>query len=276
MSKNTNSVDGGAMFKFDGISITKHDRRHFIGGSDARVIMGKDEKSLLRLWKEKRGEAAPVDLSTVLIVQLGLVTEDLNRRWYELNSGHRISDVVPMLSLEKTSNCRARGDPCYVSAALQEKVRKAYFSQSKLGLTSAPAGLAGEPELYVGNQGVAFEKSRKMAGASRHYFWPSPSARARPGGEFSFWPRVVDLNHRSDIRAGELQLGDDGRPEQPALFFGALDKLVKLIVEFADNIFNTFWLGHPWLPMEADTGARFPAVGNCPIGKSGQFGGRRA
>ena len=69
------------------------DRRHFIGGSDARVIMGKDEKSLLRLWKEKRGEVPAPDLSDVLIVQLGLVTEDLNRRWYELNSGNRISDV---------------------------------------------------------------------------------------------------------------------------------------------------------------------------------------
>ena len=71
----------------------KSDRRNFIGGSDARVIMGKDGKALLRLWREKRGEEAPIDLSGVLIVQLGLVTEDLNRRWYELNTGHRISDV---------------------------------------------------------------------------------------------------------------------------------------------------------------------------------------
>jgi predicted phage-related endonuclease len=71
----------------------KLDRRQFIGGSDARIIMGKDEKALIRLWREKRGEVAPPDLSSVLIVQLGLVTEDLNRRWYELNSGHRISDV---------------------------------------------------------------------------------------------------------------------------------------------------------------------------------------
>jgi predicted phage-related endonuclease len=69
------------------------DRRQFIGGSDARIIMGRDEKALSRLWREKRGEEAPIDLSGVLIVQLGLVTEDLNRRWYELNSGHRISDV---------------------------------------------------------------------------------------------------------------------------------------------------------------------------------------
>lgn len=69
------------------------DRRHFIGGSDARVIMGKDEKALLRLWKEKRGEVAGPDLSGVLIVQLGLVTEDLNRRWFELQSGQRVVDV---------------------------------------------------------------------------------------------------------------------------------------------------------------------------------------
>src|SRR5277367_3878522 len=69
------------------------DRRRFIGGSDARVIMGQDEKALHRLWREKRGEEGPQDLSGVLIVQLGLATEDLNRRWYEQNSGPRIGDV---------------------------------------------------------------------------------------------------------------------------------------------------------------------------------------
>jgi predicted phage-related endonuclease len=71
----------------------EHSRRNFIGGSDARIIMGKDEKALARLWKEKRGEGAPVDLSGELIVQLGLVTEDLNRRWYEGSSGNRVSQV---------------------------------------------------------------------------------------------------------------------------------------------------------------------------------------
>jgi predicted phage-related endonuclease len=76
---------------------TKLDRRHFIGGSDARIIMGKDEKALLRLWREKRGEEAPQDLSDVLTVQLGLATEDLNRRWYEVNSGKRVSDIQRQL-----------------------------------------------------------------------------------------------------------------------------------------------------------------------------------
>jgi predicted phage-related endonuclease len=69
------------------------DRRHFIGGSDARIIMGGDEKALLRLWHEKRGEAEPEDLSGNLIVQLGVVTEHLNRHWYERNTGHTLKDI---------------------------------------------------------------------------------------------------------------------------------------------------------------------------------------
>jgi predicted phage-related endonuclease len=68
-------------------------RRTFIGGSDARVIMGTDEAALVRLWREKRGEVDPPDLSTNLIVQLGLVTEPLNRLWYERNTGRTITDV---------------------------------------------------------------------------------------------------------------------------------------------------------------------------------------
>jgi predicted phage-related endonuclease len=68
-------------------------RRSFIGGSDARVIMGGDEAMLVRLWREKRGEVEPEDLSGNLIVQLGTITEDLNRRWYERNTGHAIKDV---------------------------------------------------------------------------------------------------------------------------------------------------------------------------------------
>ena len=61
-------------------------RRQFIGGSDARIIMGKDEAALLRLWREKRGEVEPEDLSGNLIVHLGLATEELNRRWHEANT----------------------------------------------------------------------------------------------------------------------------------------------------------------------------------------------
>jgi predicted phage-related endonuclease len=68
-------------------------RRSFIGGSDARIIMGGDETALLRLWHEKRCEAEPEDLSGNLIVQLGSATEELNRVWYERNTGRSIRDV---------------------------------------------------------------------------------------------------------------------------------------------------------------------------------------
>ena len=68
----------------------KPDRQYFVGGSDARVIMGGDEDALIRLWQEKRGEAQPEDLSGELLVQLGLATEALNLSWYERHTGHRI------------------------------------------------------------------------------------------------------------------------------------------------------------------------------------------
>ena len=69
------------------------DRRTFIGGSDARIIMGGDEAALIRLWREKRGEVEPEDLSGNLIVQLGTATEELNRLWYERNSGRKVVEV---------------------------------------------------------------------------------------------------------------------------------------------------------------------------------------
>src|SRR5689334_14415274 len=72
---------------------TASDRRSFIGGSDARIIMGADEPALVRLWREKRGEGEAPDLSGELIVQLGRVTEDLNRSWYERNTGQTVTDV---------------------------------------------------------------------------------------------------------------------------------------------------------------------------------------
>ena len=62
-------------------------RRHSIGGSDVRIIMGGDEAALLRLWREKRGEVEPEDLSGNLLVQLGLATEHVNRQWYERATG---------------------------------------------------------------------------------------------------------------------------------------------------------------------------------------------
>jgi hypothetical protein len=46
------------------------DRRYFIGGSDARVIISQDEKALIRLWQEKRGEVGPEGWSMSIMAQV--------------------------------------------------------------------------------------------------------------------------------------------------------------------------------------------------------------
>jgi predicted phage-related endonuclease len=55
--------------------------------------MGTDEAALLRLWREKRGEAEPPDFSDNLLVQLGIATESLNRSWYEKTTGQAVKEV---------------------------------------------------------------------------------------------------------------------------------------------------------------------------------------
>jgi len=75
------------------ISAARSERRAFVGGSDARIIMGDDETALVRLWKEKRGGVEIEDLSGDLLVQLGSVTEQLNRHWYEKNTGQAVTEV---------------------------------------------------------------------------------------------------------------------------------------------------------------------------------------
>lgn len=62
-------------------------RKGALGGSDANIVMSGDEKKLLRLWREKRGEAEPEDLSDILAVQMGSFTEPLNVAWFEKNTG---------------------------------------------------------------------------------------------------------------------------------------------------------------------------------------------
>jgi predicted phage-related endonuclease len=55
--------------------------------------MGQDEAALARLWREKRGEQERENLDDNLIVQLGSVTEDLNRRWFERITGETVKHV---------------------------------------------------------------------------------------------------------------------------------------------------------------------------------------
>jgi hypothetical protein len=64
-------------------------RREYIGGSDAGKIASGD---WLPLWQEKTGRVPAEDLSRVLVVQMGSHTEELNRHWYEQETGRRVTD----------------------------------------------------------------------------------------------------------------------------------------------------------------------------------------
>jgi predicted phage-related endonuclease len=77
-----------------GISAPAQSERSLgIGGSDANTILSGDSERILRLWREKRGEAEPEDLSGILPVMLGCWTEAFNRQWYERETGYQVSRV---------------------------------------------------------------------------------------------------------------------------------------------------------------------------------------
>jgi predicted phage-related endonuclease len=73
--------------------VNSNDRRTYIGGSEARILMGSDAAAVMRLWREKRGNIPSRDLSRDLPVQLGSATEALNRRWFEQETGLTVSAV---------------------------------------------------------------------------------------------------------------------------------------------------------------------------------------
>ena len=85
-------------------------RKHAIGGSDANIIMGGDEKKLLRLWREKRGEVEGEDLSDILAVQMGSFTEPLNVAWFEKNTGYRVIGCGKLAKHPTISHMRATLD----------------------------------------------------------------------------------------------------------------------------------------------------------------------
>ena len=101
------------------LEINRINRRFFIGGSDPRIIMGDNHDALMRLWRQKRGEIEPEDLSGNLVVQLGRATEELNRHWYEANTGQVITDIQrrlrhPVLRwMGATLDGRVQGDAVF-------------------------------------------------------------------------------------------------------------------------------------------------------------------
>jgi hypothetical protein len=73
------------------------ERRSFVGGSDANIILSGDADRVTRLWREKRGETDGEDLSGCLAVMLGCWTEAFNRQWFTRLSGKQVTDPGQIL-----------------------------------------------------------------------------------------------------------------------------------------------------------------------------------
>tara|TARA_B100000941_G_scaffold39567_1_gene23693 strand:+ start:624 stop:1436 length:813 start_codon:yes stop_codon:yes gene_type:complete len=65
----------------------KVERPKTLGGSDAIRIMEGDWHTL---WKEKTGRQEPANLDRVLPVQLGILSEKLNKQWFEQETEHKL------------------------------------------------------------------------------------------------------------------------------------------------------------------------------------------
>jgi predicted phage-related endonuclease len=97
------------------------DRKGFIGGSDANIILSGDAQRIARLVAEKRGELEPEDLSRSLPVQLGIWTEQFNRQWYELMTGHDVTGVDEVWTHKEHTFIRARLDGFVGDAVYEAK-----------------------------------------------------------------------------------------------------------------------------------------------------------
>lgn len=69
------------------------DRKNFIGGSDANIIMGSDHEAIDKLIRQKRGDIPLENLTRILQVMLGIYTEPFNRLWFTLLTGREVAIV---------------------------------------------------------------------------------------------------------------------------------------------------------------------------------------
>jgi hypothetical protein len=121
----------------------------FLGGSDARTIVGTDEAALIEPWRERSEELQPADLSDVLMVQLGAVTEDLNRRWYGRNTGSAaaIDQASALLAHASGEWISSDWPVCPVSETAATHRLGADLTYARRYALFALVGVAGEDDL---------------------------------------------------------------------------------------------------------------------------------
>ena len=153
---------------------------------------GSDEAALLRLWREKRGEVEPEDLSGNLIVQLGTVTEDLNRHWYERNTGQvvtrRAAAGFHIRSTTLDGGNPGRPGRGHGGAVFEAKFMLPWTFLGRSGRRKAHGAAAAQ---YVGHRvadGGAFHHyRRRQMGGNDHSGRSALPASSADRGERKFW-----------------------------------------------------------------------------------------
>jgi hypothetical protein len=234
------TADGRSRLKrSNGSADTEKLRRHFIGGSDTSIIMGDDEAALIRLWREKRGEVEPEDLSGNLLVQLGLATEDLNRRWYQANTGQLLTDIQRQIRhpalrwMAATLDGRVEATGAVFEAKFmlpwsfsEEAAAEKYMPQLQHNMWVAAARSA---VLSVITGGGKWSRSPPMPirSTSTLLLRPSESSGAvsRAASASLVWRRATKASDRSGPRCGYERFEFMGRicwfiPQHPASLYG--------------------------------------------------------
>ncbi len=224
------------------------DRTKGIGGSDASRIMSGD---WFALWQEKTGRQAPPDLSAVLQVQMGIFTEELNRRWFETQTGLEIgragcTDLVHREKefmvgnidgwvLDGVIECK------HVSAfAKDEDILGRYYPQVQhyLAVTATPRGFL---SVFFGNHRWEFFQIEadapyqgELVERETAFWWhvdhdvPPKNEPARPAAIALDALRTVDMtghNHWAALAADWLET------RKAADRFGSATKGLKELVE---------------------------------------------
>jgi len=105
----------------DEITADLNDRRTFLGGSDAPVVMGISPwKTPYQLWMEKTGQAAPPDLSEVERVRFGILLEDIVAREFMSRTGFKVRRVNQRQILKRKPYLVAQIDRRIVGGGILE------------------------------------------------------------------------------------------------------------------------------------------------------------
>src|SRR5262249_37726257 len=138
-----------------------------------------------RLWREKRGEAEPEDLSGNLIVQLGRATEELNRSWFERSTGRQVRDVQRLVRHSTIFWMAATLDG--IVEGTEAGVGRKFMLPWSFSEEAAAEKYMARPAQHVGHPfadfGPLHHYRRRQMGRGRHTNGPALSHRSGLGGK---------------------------------------------------------------------------------------------